>query len=172
MEWSHLAYELSSETHYWKKDRVTGRQRRRRKQLLDNLKKKRGYWKLKEESLDRSLWITRFGRGYGPLLRQTKEFIMTMTNVFAQTIVAMLYGLASRIPAPFCLHSQISSKYVVTRSEQRQLTPVISQETGINTKVVWDMTPCSLVEYYCRAKEKRSLHLQSIVIPDYTDSCS
>jgi hypothetical protein len=151
---------------------VTGRQRRRRKQLLDNLKKKKRYWKLKEESLDRTLWITRFGRGYGPLLRQTKEFNMTVTNVFAQTIVAMLCSLASRIPAPFCLHSQISSKYVVTRSELHLVTPVISQETGINTKVVWDMTPCSLVQYHCRSKEKRSLQLQSTVIPDYTDSCS
>jgi hypothetical protein len=28
---------------------VKGRQGRRRKQLLDDLKKKRGYWKLKEE---------------------------------------------------------------------------------------------------------------------------
>jgi hypothetical protein len=32
---------------------VTGRQGRRRKQLLDGLEKKRGYWKLKEEALDR-----------------------------------------------------------------------------------------------------------------------
>ena len=41
---------------------VTGRQGRRRKQLLDYLKEQRGYRKLKEEALDRSLWRTR-GRG-------------------------------------------------------------------------------------------------------------
>jgi hypothetical protein len=35
---------------------MTGRRRRRRKQLLDDLKEKRGYWKLKEEALDRSQW--------------------------------------------------------------------------------------------------------------------
>jgi hypothetical protein len=33
-----------------------GRRGRRRAQLLDNLKKTRGYWKLKEEALDRKLW--------------------------------------------------------------------------------------------------------------------
>jgi hypothetical protein len=34
---------------------MTGRRGRRRKQLLDDLKEKRGYWKLKEEALDRTL---------------------------------------------------------------------------------------------------------------------
>jgi hypothetical protein len=47
-----------------KKIEVTGRRVMRRKQLLDDLKEKRGYWKLKEEALDRTLWRTRFGRGY------------------------------------------------------------------------------------------------------------
>jgi hypothetical protein len=50
---------------------MTGRQGRRRKQLLDDIKETRRYWKLKEEALDRTLWRTRFGRGYGPVLRQT-----------------------------------------------------------------------------------------------------
>jgi hypothetical protein len=52
---------------------MKGRQGRRRKQLLDNLKEKRRYWKLKEEALDRTLWRARFGRGYGPVVRQTIE---------------------------------------------------------------------------------------------------
>ena len=47
---------------------VTTRRVRRRQQLLDDLKENRGYWKLKEDALDRSLWRTRFGRGYGPLV--------------------------------------------------------------------------------------------------------
>ena len=41
---------------------VTGRQGRRRKQLMDNFKKKRAYWELKEEELDSSVWKRRFGR--------------------------------------------------------------------------------------------------------------
>jgi len=52
---------------------VTGRRGRRRQQLLDDLKENRGYWKLKEEALDRSLWRTRFERGYGPVVRQITE---------------------------------------------------------------------------------------------------
>jgi hypothetical protein len=34
---------------------VAGRRGRRRKKLLDDLKKNRGYWKLKEKALDRPL---------------------------------------------------------------------------------------------------------------------
>jgi hypothetical protein len=52
---------------------MTGRRGRRRKQLLDDPKEKRRYWKLKDEALDRTLWRTRFGRGYGPVVRQTTE---------------------------------------------------------------------------------------------------
>jgi hypothetical protein len=50
---------------------MTGRRGRRRKQLLDDLKEKRRYWK--EEALDLTLWRTRFGRGYGPVVRQIAE---------------------------------------------------------------------------------------------------
>jgi hypothetical protein len=56
---------------------MTERRGRRRKQLLDDLKKERRYWKFKEEVLDRTLWITRFGRGYGPVVRMNTQF----TNV-------------------------------------------------------------------------------------------
>jgi hypothetical protein len=52
---------------------MTVRRGRRRKQLLYDLKEKRSYWKLKEEALDRTLWRTFFGRGYGPVVRQTAE---------------------------------------------------------------------------------------------------
>jgi hypothetical protein len=49
---------------------ATGRQGRRRRKLLDNLKEKRGYSHLKEEALHRTMWRARFGRGFGPLVRQ------------------------------------------------------------------------------------------------------
>jgi hypothetical protein len=52
---------------------LIGRQGRRRKQLLDGLKKSRGYWKLKEEALDCPLWGTRFAIAYGPAVRQATE---------------------------------------------------------------------------------------------------
>jgi len=50
---------------------VTGRQRRRSKQLLDGVIEKRRYWNLKEEALDLSVWRTRLGRLRGPGLPQT-----------------------------------------------------------------------------------------------------
>jgi hypothetical protein len=45
---------------------MTGRRGRRRKQLLDDRKETRGYWKLKQEVIDRTLWINGFARRYGP----------------------------------------------------------------------------------------------------------
>jgi hypothetical protein len=50
---------------------MTRRLGRSRKQLLNDLKETRGYYKLKEEAPDRTLWRTRLGRGYGPVVRQT-----------------------------------------------------------------------------------------------------
>ena len=52
---------------------ATGRQERRCKQILDDRNEKRGSWKLKEEALDRTLWRTRFGEGYGSVVRQTAD---------------------------------------------------------------------------------------------------
>ena len=50
---------------------VTRRRRRRRRKLLDDLKGRRGYSHLREEALDRTMWRARFGRGFGPVVRQT-----------------------------------------------------------------------------------------------------
>jgi hypothetical protein len=52
---------------------VTGRRGRRRRKLLDDLKERRGYSHLKEEALDRTMWRARFGRGFGPVVRQSTE---------------------------------------------------------------------------------------------------
>jgi hypothetical protein len=53
--------------------KVTGRQGRRRRKLLDDLKERRGYSHLKEEALDCTMWRARFGRGFGPVVRQTTK---------------------------------------------------------------------------------------------------
>jgi hypothetical protein len=52
---------------------VTRRRGRRRRKLLDDLKERRGYSHLKEETLDRTMWRARFGRGFGPVVRQTAK---------------------------------------------------------------------------------------------------
>jgi hypothetical protein len=49
---------------------VTVRRGRRSTQLLDDLKKKTGYWKLKKAVLHRILLGTCCGREYGPVIRQ------------------------------------------------------------------------------------------------------
>jgi len=44
---------------------VRGKRGENRKQLLDDLKESRGYCKLKEEAVDRTVWRTGFGMGCG-----------------------------------------------------------------------------------------------------------
>ena len=55
---------------------VTGRRGGRRRTLLEDLKERRGYSHLKEEALDRTMWRARFGRGFGPVVRQTAKRII------------------------------------------------------------------------------------------------
>ena len=54
---------------------VARRRGRRRKKLLDDLKDRRGYSHLKEEALDRTIWVRRFGGGFGPVVRQNTEWM-------------------------------------------------------------------------------------------------
>jgi hypothetical protein len=52
---------------------VRERRRRRRRKLLDDLKERRGLSHPKEEALDRTMWTARFGRDFGPVVRQTAK---------------------------------------------------------------------------------------------------
>jgi hypothetical protein len=52
---------------------VTGIRGRRRGKLLDDLKERRRYSHLKGEALDRTMWRACFGRGFGPVVRQTAK---------------------------------------------------------------------------------------------------
>ena len=65
---------------------VTGKRVKRRKKLLDGLNEKTGYWKLKEETPDRTLWRTRFGRG-----RKLKEWIVKHLKYKNRTVYWFLY---------------------------------------------------------------------------------
>ena len=40
---------------------------------MDDLKEWRGYCHLNAEALDRTVWRARFGRGFGPVVKQTTE---------------------------------------------------------------------------------------------------
>jgi hypothetical protein len=52
---------------------MIGRRGRGLRKLLVELQEKRRYWKLKEEALNRTMWRTCFGRGYGSVIRQATE---------------------------------------------------------------------------------------------------
>jgi hypothetical protein len=54
---------------------VTGKQGRRRRKLLDDLKERRQYSHLKEEALDRTMWRARFGRDFVPVVKQTTKWM-------------------------------------------------------------------------------------------------
>jgi len=54
---------------------VTGRRGRKRRKLLDDLKERKGYSRLKEEALDRTIWRAGFGRGFGLVVRQTTKLM-------------------------------------------------------------------------------------------------
>ena len=68
---------------------VTGRRGRRRRKLLDDLRERRGYSQLKEEALDRTMWRARFGRGFGPAVRQTTKW---MNEYLARIKVTSLWS--------------------------------------------------------------------------------
>ena len=68
---------------------VTGRRGRRRRNLLDDLTEKRGYSHLKEEALDRTMRRARFGRGFGPVVRQNTEWMNLLDDL--QTPASLNY---------------------------------------------------------------------------------
>ena len=57
---------------------MTGRQGRRRKQLLGDIKEIGRYWKLKEAAQASILWIIFFGSGCGFVVRENSERIELM----------------------------------------------------------------------------------------------
>ena len=63
----------------WKTEgriKVRGRWGRRCEQLLNDLQDMKEYWKLSEEALACTLWGTHFGRGNGPVVRWTTDWMM------------------------------------------------------------------------------------------------
>jgi hypothetical protein len=60
LDMAHLALELPFKRVIEGRIEMRGRRGRRNKQLLEDLKKKKEYWKLKGEALDRTVWRTVF----------------------------------------------------------------------------------------------------------------
>jgi hypothetical protein len=68
---------------------VTRRRWWRRRKLLDDLKERREYSHLKEESLDCTMWRARFGRSFGPVVRQTTEWMNVRLSLFVCSSVCI-----------------------------------------------------------------------------------
>ena len=60
-------------------------------------KERRGYSHLKEEALDRTMWRAHFGRGFGPVVRQTakgmNETTLTQIESKLTSIKTQLYRI-------------------------------------------------------------------------------
>jgi hypothetical protein len=74
---------------------VTRRRGRRRKQLLDDLRDKRGYSHLKEEALDRIKWRNRFGRGCGPVSKFSHKWYNFRKKVIECKMRVFIYSTTS-----------------------------------------------------------------------------
>jgi hypothetical protein len=82
---------------------VTRRGRRRRRQLLDDFKERRGYSYLKEKALDRTMWRNCFGGGFGPVVRQNTEWMKertSMKHIYSLTIIHTLKQKTNAPPPP------------------------------------------------------------------------
>jgi hypothetical protein len=99
---------------------MTGRRGRRRKQLLEDLQEKNRYYKLKEEALDLTLWRTRFGRGYGPVVNtdygMNESLGIDRVPARAQQAAAHLASTAqvTKINRPRAPNIRVQCKYRAT----------------------------------------------------------
>jgi len=81
--------------------KVRGRWGRRLRKLLDDLQERRVYSHLKREALDRTMWIARFGRGFGPVVRQTTKWMNELLLLFC--VIILTSGVPS-VSAGSMLH--------------------------------------------------------------------
>jgi len=74
---------------------VMGRRGRRLQQLLDDLKKKRRYCKLKDETVERTLWRTHFGTGNSGTAVRQKIASLTRCVDMAWTVLIRVISLTT-----------------------------------------------------------------------------
>ena len=94
---------------------MTRRRGRRRKKLLDDLKDRRGYSHLKEETLDRIMCRNVLRGGFGPVVRQNTEwmkFINDSPPIVAPSTAALLtLTPCSRVLLEKLIGSQLVKKF-------------------------------------------------------------
>jgi hypothetical protein len=72
---------------------VLGRKGKRNKQLLDDLKEMRGYWKFTNQTLDRTLRGTRIGRAYGPVKDRWRNERMYLCKIYLYMAKSLWYKI-------------------------------------------------------------------------------
>ena len=74
---------------------------------MDDLKETKEYWILKEDALDRPVWRSGLGRGYGPVVTKTKELINQLMNILIFSCHLRLgipVGIYHVSPPEFCMY--------------------------------------------------------------------
>jgi hypothetical protein len=88
---------------------VTGRQGRRRRNLLDDLKERRGYSHLK----DRTMWRARFGRGFGPVVRQIAKLMNHISYHIIPYHIILSYHVSYIISHHIILYYRIIYHHII-----------------------------------------------------------
>jgi Flp pilus assembly protein TadB len=69
-------------------------------------KEEKRHCQLNEEALDLSVWRTRFGKGYGPVVRQTAEWWMNEVGTYVRLVYTGIRMRLWQDPVSLCtLHS-------------------------------------------------------------------
>lgn len=113
------------------KTEVTGRRRKRGKQPLE----RKGYWKLKEDALDRTVWRTRFGEDTGPVARQiTNEWDL---QSFAKKLVFKCgHARTNKWKIGFrSTNPLMADSYATRRNNRFQWVPTVDTRCYDNVRV-------------------------------------
>jgi len=114
---------------------VRGRRDRRVKQLLDDLKEKRGYQKLKDEALARTLWRTRFGRAHG-LVRQTAEWMNAHTCLYRRHSRTDLKEILTLFSEDIRVNGSWFDSILHLRSN-KQFSGRVVEKIGLVSEMLW-----------------------------------
>jgi hypothetical protein len=97
---------------------VTGRRGIRRRKLLDDVKERTEYSHLKEEALDRIIWTACFGRGFGPVVRQTAKWMNEIIIQKYHIVIIWIYDYTalSRFSTTCCMMNAYGN---ICRSEHK-----------------------------------------------------
>jgi hypothetical protein len=103
---------------------VRERRRRRSRKLLNDLKERSGYWKLKHEALNRALWRIRFERGYVPVVR---DYVITMMMmmVMMMMVMMMMMMMVTRPYARTEISKQCLVREIISVSQLRNMYVII-----------------------------------------------